>query len=240
MNKDNEPIFTDFNLSIDEPPRTAPTEATNAKLDRPLANRGSNTNKAFMAAIILLALGLIYITLKFEKAQNQLVKHTSTLKVQAENLALLNERLSVTGENANLSTDALKVVIKEQDSEIRKLWDVANKRNRHNIEQNTQAITVLNNTLKKQHDEHSKKLHTFEQEAQQLHKQQTATLATQTKEFQHLQQQVQAFELRASQQQEMLENKNKQLTQLQKNLTHAQNQIKALQAELAVIGASNK
>src|SRR5690554_7237185 len=42
----------------------------------------------------------------------------------------------LTGENANMSVDALKSIVKEHDSEIRKLWDLSNKRNRSDIAAN--------------------------------------------------------------------------------------------------------
>ena len=71
------------------------------------------------------------------------------LRSQAQNIEVLNERLSVTGENANLSVDALKTIVKEHDSEIRKLWDLANKRNRADIGMNSKAIAGLKTDLSK-------------------------------------------------------------------------------------------
>ena len=54
----------------------------------------------------------------------------------------MNEKLSVTGENADLSVDALKSLLREHDQEIRKLWDVANKRNKSAIEDNTKSVSI--------------------------------------------------------------------------------------------------
>ncbi|MDO6806614.1 hypothetical protein Q4595_29415, partial [Wenyingzhuangia sp. 1_MG-2023] len=70
------------------------------------------------------------------------------IEEQSSNLKLLNERLSATGENASLSLDALKVLLKEHDSEIRKLWDVANKRNKGLIASNEKAIAASIASLK--------------------------------------------------------------------------------------------
>merc|ERR1711879_1071775 len=49
-------------------------------------------------------------------------------------------QLSVTDESATVSLQALKVMLKEHDSEIRKLWAIANKRNKQNIAANGKAL----------------------------------------------------------------------------------------------------
>jgi len=53
----------------------------------------------------------------------------------------LNQQLSVTDESATVSLQALKVMLKEHDSEIRKLWAIANKRNKQNIAANGKVLT---------------------------------------------------------------------------------------------------
>jgi len=63
--------------------------------------------------------------------QLQKVKQQSDKQLQA--LSILQERLVSTDEQANLSVDAIKILLKEQDHEIRKLWDLANKRNKKDI-----------------------------------------------------------------------------------------------------------
>lgn len=77
--------------------------------------------------------------------------HLQQVKVQSDKqlkaLTILQERLSSTDEQANLSVDAIKILLKDQDHEIRKLWDVANKRNKSQISKNTGRIDQQNKLM---------------------------------------------------------------------------------------------
>ena len=75
----------------------------------------------------------------------QQVKSQSDKQLKA--LTILQERLSSTDEQANLSVDAIKILLKDQDHEIRKLWDVANKRNRNQISKNKARIDEQNKLI---------------------------------------------------------------------------------------------
>lgn len=74
--------------------------------------------------------------------------HLQQVKTQSDKqlkaLTILQERLSSTDEQANLSVDAIKILLKDQDHEIRKLWDVANKRNKNQISKNTSRLDDQN------------------------------------------------------------------------------------------------
>jgi len=70
--------------------------------------------------------------------QLQQVKKQSDLQLQA--ITILQEKLINTGEQSDLSVDAIRVIVKDQSHEIRKLWDVANKRNKNNIEKNKERL----------------------------------------------------------------------------------------------------
>jgi len=91
--------------------------------------------------------GAAYLFTELQKSSQALVQAQAQLADQSAQLATLNERLSVSGENANLSVDALKVVLREQDQEIRKLWDVANKKNRTDIDNNSAQIAKLSSGI---------------------------------------------------------------------------------------------
>ena len=91
-------------------------------------------------AVVALA-GAGYLFTQLQSLQAELQSERQLMEQQSRTLATLNDRLSATGENASLSLDALKVLLKEHDSEIRKLWDVANKRNKQNIAENASALT---------------------------------------------------------------------------------------------------
>ncbi|UXD88562.1 hypothetical protein [Thalassolituus hydrocarboniclasticus] len=104
---------------------------------------------AVVALVVAVAMGGLaaFLFTQLQTLQGQFANAEALLKSQAANINVLNEKLSVTGENANLSLDALKVIIKEHDTEIRKLWDVANKRNKADIASNEKAITSLKGSL---------------------------------------------------------------------------------------------
>lgn len=75
-------------------------------------------------------------------------KKQSDLQLAA--LTILQEKLTSTDEQANLSVDAMKILLKEQDHEIRKLWDLSNKRNKVNISKNKTKINEQGKLVNKQ------------------------------------------------------------------------------------------
>lgn len=81
----------------------------------------------------------------------QLQQVKSQTDKQLKALTILQEKLTSTDEQANLSVDAMKILLKEQDHEIRKLWDVANKRNKGKINKNSQRLDQQSK-LVTQHD----------------------------------------------------------------------------------------
>jgi len=104
---------------------------------------------AIIALVVAVAMGGLasFLFMQLQDVQQKLTAAEKVMRSQAENLSVLNEKLSVTGENANLSMDALKVIVKENANEIRKLWDVSNKRNKARIAGNEKNITALKGSL---------------------------------------------------------------------------------------------
>lgn len=105
---------------------------------------------------ILLAMGLM--------VQLQQVKSQSDKQLQA--LTILQERLVSTDEQANLSVDAIKILLKEQDHEIRKLWDLANKRNKKDIAKAKERLDDQNKLI----TQHSAKLGQISKDRESLKK----------------------------------------------------------------------
>ena len=70
-----------------------------------------------------------------------MAKAEGILNGHATNLGVLNDKLSASDENSTLSLGALKVLLKDNATEIRKLWDLTNKTNKPNIAKNTKAIS---------------------------------------------------------------------------------------------------
>jgi len=115
----------------------------------PAASSSSSSGLAIVGLVVALgALGAAgYVFTQFQASQQRLTAAQDLLVQQGSKIQALENRLSASGENANLSVDALKVVLREQDDEIRKLWDLASKRNRADIDANTAKLNNLNSAV---------------------------------------------------------------------------------------------
>lgn len=152
MDKGKEPVFTEVTLTPEEIAQRK--EALMRK--RAAAARASGTSPAAAASASKQTLATVafifavaaaafagFLFMQLQSAQQKLAGAEQLLNSQAKTLHEISEKLSVTGENANLSVDALKVIIKDHDAEIRKLWDLANKRNRGDIVTNAKNIEAV-------------------------------------------------------------------------------------------------
>ena len=122
--------------------------AQRAAQTNPVAPQIAAAPKQTLAIIALvLSLGMAgiagFLFMQLQEANAQLGKTESILNGHATNLAVLNDKLSASDENSNLSVGALKVLLKDNAKEIRKLWDLTNKANKPNIEKNTKAISSV-------------------------------------------------------------------------------------------------
>ncbi|MDP2505719.1 MULTISPECIES: hypothetical protein [unclassified Oceanobacter] len=151
MDNVKEPLIPDIKPSQDDiemrQRQTKPRRTSPAKAD---SKPSGSSGLAVVAVLLALAAlgGGAYLFKMLQAQQYELLEARQIIEEQSSNLKLLNERLSATGENASLSLDALKVLLKEHDSEIRKLWDVANKRNKGLIASNEKAIAASIASLK--------------------------------------------------------------------------------------------
>lgn len=131
--------------------RPAPQAAVQAAAPTPVApapNGGSNAMAIIALLLALVAAGAAgYLFMQLQAADQKFANAERLLQQQASDIGELQDKLSMSGENANLSVDALKVVLREQDQEIRKLWDIASKRNRSDIDANTEKLGQLNGAL---------------------------------------------------------------------------------------------
>ena len=154
MEKQKEPIVPDMKPSAEDielrkrqmaARRQAAQRAAIAKAAAAPAQPQKQT-VAIVALVVALVMGAAaaFLFMQLQMVQQQLNQAQGVIAEQGKNLQKLNDQLSATGENANLSVDALKILVKENNSEIRKLWDVANKRNKANISSNAKSIKQLN------------------------------------------------------------------------------------------------
>ncbi len=131
MNKDKEPEhLASIALSREE---IASRQRVSGKPRYVRPQGGTGNSKALWALAsfaLLMAIGLLI--------QLQQVKKQSDLQLQA--ITILQEKLINTGEQSDLTLDGIRILLKDQGHEIRKLWDVANKRNRGNIAKNKERL----------------------------------------------------------------------------------------------------
>lgn len=106
---------------------------------------------AIVALVLSLAMGGFagFLFMQLQEANAQLSKAEGILNGHATNLAELNDKLSASDENSNLSVDALKILLKDNGKEIRKLWDLSNKTNKPNIAKNGKSISAVKNSIAK-------------------------------------------------------------------------------------------
>jgi len=126
---------------------------------RPISHPSTGAPKLLWALTvfaILLSVGLL--------VQLQQVKMQSDKQLKA--LTILQERLVSTDEQANLSVDAIKILLKDQDHEIRKLWDLANKRNKKDIAKAKERLDDQNKLI----TQHSSKLGQISKDSESLKK----------------------------------------------------------------------
>ena len=93
---------------------------------RPVTQPSAGAPKLLWALTIFALLACIALIVQLQQVKSQSDK-------QLQALSILQDRLVSTDEQANLSVDAIKILLKDQDHEIRKLWDLANKRNKKDI-----------------------------------------------------------------------------------------------------------
>ncbi len=130
MDKNQEPILTDLTLSPEElamrqRQATAQVRKPTVARTSSAADNGSKQTLAAVALIfaVLAAAGAGYLFLELQKLQQDLSGSKTVLESQTQNLSVLNDKLSVTGENANLSVDALKIQITQLNEEVQRLQE---------------------------------------------------------------------------------------------------------------------
>ena len=131
MNKDKEPEhLASIALSREE-------IASRQRVTKP--TRAAKTPQSGGASKALWALTVFALLLSGALLlQFQQVKKQSDLQLQA--ITILQAKLTNTDEQSNLSVDAMKIMMKDLDHEIRKLWDIANKQNKKNIRKNKERL----------------------------------------------------------------------------------------------------
>lgn len=106
------------------------------------ARQGSGTGSRILVTILTLAvLGLAAYSIHLDQQSTQARTAFENLQARFDHL---EGQIMSTDESLSESGAAIQAKLREVDSEIRKLWGVANDRNRKAIEANEEAIKKLN------------------------------------------------------------------------------------------------
>ena len=132
-----------------KPSRTAPAKPT-----RPAPPAVSANTAPLWALLIFVAMcvgaGGWYLWDKVEHLQASLSKSTDALTSSEQALSSLRQSLENRDKTLSKSGDQMTADIKELNSEVRKLWDVSNKRNKAALDEQGAAIARLQGDLKTQ------------------------------------------------------------------------------------------
>lgn len=130
---------------VKRPPAGAkPKPATGDKRQgRPAPQRTQGSSFWMIAAGVLLVLVVVLGAYFFRELQGMRAQLDSKLDQSSQMLGNLESQLSATDESLSQSSGQIGDMLKLHDSEIRKLWDVANKRNKESIQKNQAGISKL-------------------------------------------------------------------------------------------------
>jgi len=98
-------------------------------------------------AIVLLLAGLAAVFYQNTQLIGKLTEQQSNLNKAGERIQLLESELTATGLDLSQSGSTLEKRIEISELEIRKLWDLSNKRNRPDIAQNATTLKTLSQKL---------------------------------------------------------------------------------------------
>ena len=107
--------------------------------------------------IVVVILSTVFISLNQNKLQNEISDVNLRLSTMEKNQADL-------GETSQITLESLEQNLKDANFEIRKLWDLSNKRNRRNIETTMKSLE----TLQEQSDDMVKKSQLNEESLKRL------------------------------------------------------------------------
>jgi len=136
-----------------------PTGSGSAPKPAPSTPRGSSGSLVWVALLVLFA-ALVGVGLMAYSQNQMLASYEERLQLADDRISSLERSMNETGESVAMNETAInaqfRAIKSETDmqmSEIRKLWDVSNKRNREWIEENQQAIGKLQTDLQAQTDQ---------------------------------------------------------------------------------------
>lgn len=153
MSERREPTISNLSMDKDEPAR-ARAQAAAASSGRPVPPPVSSRPVVVrsplgpIALFLALAAGAFagFVFWQLQQTQQALQKTTALLTTAEARVTDLEKRLMLSDDESTQSITVLQANIKENTSEIRKLWGVANDRNRKAIAQLEGKVAALEKT----------------------------------------------------------------------------------------------
>lgn len=119
-----------------------------------VAPRPAQTPWVLIVFLLIVSVAVVYLALQQYSTQQLINAYEERLSIADERIVTLEQALTQTDESVAMNETALnaqfKAIKAESDmqmSEIRKLWDVANKRNREWIEANQEAVKQASDSI---------------------------------------------------------------------------------------------
>lgn len=130
----------------------AKTKSTSAPSTRkPDSGGGVSASSVFLLVAMLLALGAggaWFLWQQIVSLQKELSASQNALSQSSSMLGSLENQLANTGTELNKTGNEVQKTLAVHDSEIRKLWDLSNKKNRPDIDEHETAIRQIRTAIK--------------------------------------------------------------------------------------------
>ncbi len=112
----------------------------------PIRSGGSGSsggNSMLWFAVVLLIAGIGAVYFQNTQLANTLEQQQASLNQASQRIQLLEDELTATGRDLSKSGNTLEKRLEDSEHEIRKLWDLSNKRNKTDIAQNEATLKKL-------------------------------------------------------------------------------------------------
>jgi cell division protein FtsI/penicillin-binding protein 2 len=123
------------------------------KIDKKIPTYLQRANKGglfigFIYVLVFMSILFLWIWQTFESEDNK-----SSMNLMDERLAIIEEQINIVDETNNDTITDISSSIQFLDKEIRKLWDLSNKRNKVNIQKLSEQAIKIEQLLKSLEDE---------------------------------------------------------------------------------------
>lgn len=152
MSERREPTISTLPMDKDEPARARAQAAAapGRPVPPPVSSRPLVVRSPMGPVAVLLAIAAVafagFVYWQLQQTQQALQKTAATLTAAEGRVTELEKRLMLSGDESTQSMAALQANIKENASEIRKLWGVSNDRNRKAIARLDEKVAALEKT----------------------------------------------------------------------------------------------